>query len=180
MATRNATDTKGIRHGRPGLMSHAGLRPRPGSMAEWDPCSGGVASFDHRLQSGIPPGWRSGTCSRQWPGRFRRRVGIMPGAPGCEALREDGCRRHPSVQPVVERSATTGLCVTVSHWSWHPSPGCGHGGGRRVPVVSLRSTTGVILASLRHAAGDVFPAMGCAAWGLWPGSMFMTPGGGPG
>jgi hypothetical protein len=61
MATRNAKDTKGLRHGRPGLMSRAGLRPRPGSMAEWDPGSGGVASLNHRLQAGIPPGWRWGT-----------------------------------------------------------------------------------------------------------------------
>ncbi len=33
------------------------------------------------------------------------------------------------------------------------------------PVVSLRSTTGYNLASLRDAAGDVLSAMGCAAWG---------------
>jgi hypothetical protein len=31
------------------------------------------------------------------PGRFRTRGGMMRGAPGCGALGEDGCRRHPSV-----------------------------------------------------------------------------------
>jgi hypothetical protein len=56
MATKSAKATKGLRHGRTGLMSHAGLRPRPGSRVEWDPGSGGVASLNHRLQAGIPPG----------------------------------------------------------------------------------------------------------------------------
>jgi len=51
MATKDARDTKGSRCGRPGL------RPRPGSMAESDACSGGFASLNHRLQAGIPPGW---------------------------------------------------------------------------------------------------------------------------
>ena len=60
MATRNAKDTKGLCHGRPGLMSYAGLRPRPGSMDEWDPGSGGVAPLNHRLQAVIPPGCARG------------------------------------------------------------------------------------------------------------------------
>ena len=67
MATRSAKTTKGVCHGRPGLMSYAGLRPRPGSMAEWDPGSGGVASLNHRLPSGIPPGCAPG-CGRAQAG----------------------------------------------------------------------------------------------------------------
>ena len=75
MATENVKDTHRIRRGRRGRMSHDGLRPRPGSMAELDPGSGGVASLNHRLQAVIPPGWMDDAAGDgRGPGDGLRRV----------------------------------------------------------------------------------------------------------
>lgn len=45
---------------------------------------------------------------------------------------------------------------------------------------SDRAASPIRLASLRDGLADAFPTMACAAGGLRPGSMSMTPGGGPG
>ena len=101
------------------------LRPRPGSMAAWDSDAGGVAALHHRLQAVIPPGWMRG-CAR---GRARSRrwgpgVGVLP------------------------RHAPLGSCVARGGIGCDPVRGRWlH--GIRVPVVSLRSTTGYRLSSLR-------------------------------
>jgi hypothetical protein len=105
--------------------------------------SGGVASLNHRLQADIPPGctWRAPEDGRA-PSVPRP---SLPAPPPCPR------RRH-----LTEAWRTRG--GNGSQNSAHPTllaPLRGAGGfvGCWIPVVSLRSTTGYMLASLRDALG---------------------------
>jgi hypothetical protein len=137
MATKSAKDTHRMRHGRPRLMLHNGLRPRPGSMAELGPGSGGVASLNHRLHAVIPPGWMGGcargwTCSRSWvaprEGTWpcvgalgqRPRTGALPANPASRS--PPPAPRPPLLAPRPPR--VHGVCPTWSgvsrdddHWA---------------------------------------------------------------